>query len=446
MDTSYDDIITDDPPRPDAQSGIVMSGSDLAKILGVGSSSLSQSARNGWQCRRYNVSEWAVWEDDRITSYDVPTEVVDQLTGPDAPDYPTPVSHSSPDAGRREPAPLQGPVAPAPESPRIQAPWMLPEGAYGTGFVPGMWPPMPVVAPPALPPLGTEQVTAELRRIIEDLHTQADRRTEEFERLRQALREDNDRLRDELRRIQDQHVKEIRDLERQLGKVREEASEKRFELRERLLDAQTDARLSEGGVEESWIERMMDRHGEDLASIVGGVAAAFANRIVRDPLLPALPVAETDDPFEADPPAPPDTAQEYSRSEMVERVVSLITTGTVADIETVVVALRSQMSGAEAAGLADAVVGELTGTEPAAAGARLRPVIEAQFPLALTVPPAMVVQMARGFGIAEGAAEADWLLGFVRAVQAPADTAPPRRNRARTGSKQETLTEPSNPS
>lgn len=454
MDAYHDDTLTDDPHTPPGyeQSGIVMSGADLAKILGVGSSSLSQSARSGWQCRGYAVSEWAMWDEDdeRIVNYDVPTAVVDRLTGPDAPDFPEPTPNTPADTARRVSHPVPDPVMSAPELPPMQAPWGMHPAPYGAGFAPNGWPPAAIVpsfqAPPAAP-LGVEQVSTQLQRVIEEMHRQAERRNEEHERSRQALREDNDRLRDELRRAQDHHAKEIRDAERQLAKVREEATEKRFELKERLMDAQFDARLAEGGIEESLLSRLVDRHGEELASVIGGVAAAFSNRLTAspsvddataplpgpllDPLMPdpLTPPIRVSRPAVPPAPTPVDTLRAEAQSEMVERVAHLVAEGSQEDIEEVIVALRSQMNGTDSAALAGAVVRELLATDPAAVGARLRAVVASQFAMALAVPPATVVQMARGYGIAQEQAEADWLLGLVRAVQKPAR---PKRTAAKS--------------
>lgn len=466
MDAYIDDTLTDDSHAPPGaeQSGIVMSGSDLAKILGVGSSSLSQSARSGWQCRGYAVSDWARWDehDERIVNYDVPTAVVDRLTGPDAPDFPEPAPNPPADTVRRAPVPVPDSVASAPEQPWMQAPWGMPPAPYGAGFAPNGWPPAAipasVQAPPAVP-LGVEQVVAPLQRVIEELHRQAERRTEEHEKSRQALREDNDRLRDELRRAQDHHAKEIRDTERQLAKVRDDASEKRIELRERLMDAQLDARLAEGGIEESWFSRLVDRHGEDLASVIGGVATAFANRTVMAPdaTVEALPAyAHVQDPLSPDPftdpirvthpvapsaPAPVDTLQAEAQSEMVERIALLLAEESPEAIEEVFVALQSQMSGTDSAALAAAVIGQLIETDPAAIGTRLRAVVASQFPMALKMPPATVVQMARGYSVAVDQAEADWLLELVRAAQKPE-----RTKRPTSTSETDTSTSTPNPS
>ena len=417
MDTYDDDFTPDDSPRTDPQSGIVMSGTDLAKILGVGSSSLSQSARNQWQCRGFDVSTWAMWDGDRITSYDVPTDVVDRLTGPEAPDYPTSPPHSArgPLAATVR---VPNPVAYPSDAERMQAPWMLPAGGYGTGFSAPAWP--LVGASGSMPPAalaGAEQVTSELRRIIEDLHTQAERHAEDFERSRQALREDNERLRDELRRAQDQHAKEIRESERQLTKLREDAFEKRLALREKLLDAQTDARLAEGGVENSALERLIDRYGDSFGTIAGAVTTAILNRAGAnheefeddgEDALRGLPAGIP----EADGSAVHVTA---------ETIAQFILVGDPDEIEVLVAALRADVSGPDAYRLAGETVRTLLvgHADPAVVGARLRAVVADQFPIALSVPPSVVVQVAKTNGVVDSKAEANWLQAVVTAVQAP---------------------------
>lgn len=419
-------------------SGIVMSGSDLARILGVGTSSLSQSARNGWQCRGYRVAEWAQWDGDRIAAYDVPAAVVDELTDPDGPTF----AESAPaHAPRSEPRRLS-----SGREPRGFAPSASPAWPEALASAPAGWPDHPHVQPHVLShPLGVEQIAGELRRVIEEMHKQAERRNEEFERTRQALREDNDRLRDDLRRVQDQHAKEIREAERQLARVKEQAFEKRFELRERLLEAQTEARLAEGGVEDSWLERLVERHGEGLASIVGGVAAAFAGRLAAPPDDWAdddpdrMEDGEPDEtgpeplPFtprlggESAPPnslQPPDARQLESQAEMASRLAALVTDGSPGDIAAVVSELRGQLDAAGAARLAAEVVPLLVSSDAAAVAARLRPAVAATFPLALHLPPATAVMMAREAGVAAGEAEAAWLQRVLSELQAPASDLP----------------------
>lgn len=434
----------DDLHSPFQESGIVMSGTDLAKILGVGSSSLSQSARSGWQCRGYDVSEWAVWENERIVSYDVPSTVVDRLTGPDAPDFPPVIPNPPQDVARREASFVPDPGTTPYASGRMQPPWVGPAEVYGAGFAPYGY------TPPA--PLGVEQVSAELRRVIKEMHRQAERRDEEFERTRQALREENGRLRDELRREQDEHTKAVREAERQLAKVRDEATEKRFELRERLLDAQTNARLAEGGVEESWIGRLVERHGEDFAGVLAGAITAFANRTsaLAPPSGPSWPghAVGTSPPtglasgdlYDVPDEEPDDDIQAQAQVETAREIAGLLFDGQLDAVEAGLASLREELDPGEAAQLAGAVVQELSGTDPSALGARLRPVVALQIPLALTVPPAAAVQMARAYGVAGTEAEGAWLLGFVQALQ---EEAHPKQRSPRSKPKSESSSTPS---
>lgn len=62
----------------------MISGKDLADVLDVAPSTLSEAAKNGHYCAGHNVSEWAVRSPSgRLTGYDVPVGVLPPSNSPD---------------------------------------------------------------------------------------------------------------------------------------------------------------------------------------------------------------------------------------------------------------------------------------------------------------------------------------------------------------------------
>lgn len=411
--------------------GIVMSGKDLADLLGVSSSTLSAAVRKGWKCAHHDVSAWATWEDDRVVGYDVPVAVVDGLSVPDA------------DCGPCVTNPSSQPVSFITDSPLIVAnggPRPGPEtGAqigYAHGFAPNGWSPPPIPAAPAVAPVESGVVVRQLERVIEEMHKQIERLRDENERSRSTLREDNDRIRDELLRARQDHATEVRQLERKLADEREKAFEKRFELRKELMDAQTEMRLSDAGVEESVFEHVIDRYGDVIGQLLGGAMVAFKQ---NGQTVPQQEAAAMPNPVEAPavrpnpvaaPPAPappvavapsvPDPVQVEAQSETVESIAKLLVEGSADEIGDLLDGLSAQLDVDDLAQLAGNLVtsvAAVAATSAEAMGVKLRAVIEPRYPLALSLPPATVTQTARTFGIASTDDEGAWLLTCVKAMQ-----------------------------
>lgn len=65
------------PDAEDVTMETILTGTELAELLGVAGPSLSEAAREGYNCAGYPVHEWAVeYKSGRIKGYDVPGAIL----------------------------------------------------------------------------------------------------------------------------------------------------------------------------------------------------------------------------------------------------------------------------------------------------------------------------------------------------------------------------------
>ena len=149
MDIHDDTPDRGESPRDGSPKPVQFSLSEAAMLLGVATSTLSQAARNGWQCAGHYPREWAVYENGRIVRYNIPPEVLAELAAAKAVAQ---SSHPSPDSVPYEPTYAPHPLSSMPAPAQMPAPWPPQMGGYGTGYAPPLWPP----AAPAVTAAPTE--------------------------------------------------------------------------------------------------------------------------------------------------------------------------------------------------------------------------------------------------------------------------------------------------
>lgn len=71
---------------PRLHTYVPLTGTELAGLLGVAKSRISEAAHQGWHVHEYRVFEWADWHPSghRVKRYDVPHKVVvEEMPDPD---------------------------------------------------------------------------------------------------------------------------------------------------------------------------------------------------------------------------------------------------------------------------------------------------------------------------------------------------------------------------